>query len=252
MRVLIKTVERNMEIMNIDILVLVLFVVLIYNIKPVKSLSSFNDNYLSLESCNMLRGFFAVTVVFHHLSQIFKTGIIFPLFRNFGTISVAVFFFFSGYGLMKKYITDENYKKGFLLRRLTVIVIPYIIITAIYWAYNIIIGNRYSLTDIFIAIWNGSPIAINSWYIINIIIFYTVYYFMMLICRKKYFAIIGLSSIYCVIWIIFCRRMGYIGVWYITTPVIVVGLIWALMEEYIIKSIKKYYRIIAPILWGGY
>lgn len=65
--------------------------------------------------------FFAVTVVFHHLSQIFKTGIIFPLFRNFGTISVAVFFFFSGYGLMKKYITDENYKKGFLLRRLTVI-----------------------------------------------------------------------------------------------------------------------------------
>ena len=133
-----------MNIKLIDILPTALLVLLLWRMKPVKPIKSWNENYLSLETCRSWRGFFAVAVVLHHLSQLAKGGTIFYELIKIGILAVAVFFFFSGYGLQKQYMKSSNYQKRFLLRRLPAVLFPYIIITAVYWAVNAVFGTLYS------------------------------------------------------------------------------------------------------------
>lgn len=54
----------------IDLLPIAFFVILIIGIKPVKPiLTGCNDDYISVKTTNILKGIFAITVLFHHITQ---------------------------------------------------------------------------------------------------------------------------------------------------------------------------------------
>lgn len=235
----------------IDILPVSLFILFLFGIKFERPLSSFNtEGYLSLETGNFYRGFFAIVVVLHHLSQRTETGIVFRYFAMAGYLAVAFFFFVSGYGLQKSFIKKkDNYKKGFLLKRLPSVLIPYIIITFFYWLMHLVGGKLYSLKAIIISIVGGYPIVDNSWYIINILIFYVVYWLLMLSCRKKYFLMILGGTVWYFLYAFFCVKMGYGSWWYNASQLLIVGMFWATYENKILEILKKYYAIIAPITW---
>ena len=95
----------------------------------------FNEDFLSLDAMKSLRGFAALGVIIHHISQepfFQQEGILSP-FVNAGAYFVAIFFFCSGYGLLKSYITKENYLKGFIKKRIIKsIVVPFYINVIIY------------------------------------------------------------------------------------------------------------------------
>ena len=95
----------------------------------------FNEDFLSLDAMKSLRGFAALGVIIHHISQepcFQEEGILSP-FVNAGAYFVAIFFFCSGYGLLKSYITKENYLKGFIKKRIVKsIVVPFYINVIIY------------------------------------------------------------------------------------------------------------------------
>lgn len=163
----------------IDLLLVPLLILFFYKAKPQKPLCSLNrEGYLSLDTGKYYRGFFAIVVIFHHLAQATGTGMVFRYFKLVGYLAVAFFCFLSGYGLQKSYIAKgDRYRKGFILKRIPTILIPYIIITAIYWlAYVFIDGKYYSLRDIGIAIIKGVPIVSHSWYIISLLVFYVAYW----------------------------------------------------------------------------
>ena len=83
-----------------DIFILLIISIFIY-LLPV------NNDYLGVKSTTGLKGFLALGIVFHHLSQWVTTGEEFSNFGYMGTYIVSVFFFLSGYGL---YVQNE--KKG--------------------------------------------------------------------------------------------------------------------------------------------
>ena len=61
------------------------------------------NKYMSKDYTNCIRGIFAILVVIHHLYQysgLFNGTYIGVLLQLSGALSVSVFFFFSGYGLM--------------------------------------------------------------------------------------------------------------------------------------------------------
>lgn len=234
----------------IDILPIALLITFLYKAHPVKPLSSFNQNYLSVKTGKCFKGLFALVVIFHHLAQRTQTGILFRYFSIFGYLAVAVFFFFSGYGLQKSYITKQDkYKKRFLLRRLPGILIPYIFITALYWLMNCAGGYFYSIKDLAVKIINGAPIDPNSWYIITIIAFYISYWIFMLICRNNYKIMIALACIWNVLYVAYCIKMQYGKWWYNTSHLLIIGMVWAVYEDRIIAAIKKSYKIIMPLVW---
>ncbi len=88
----------------------------------------FNDDFTSLDAMISLRGFAALGVILHHISQeqIFQEKHVLSPFVNAGAYFVAIFFFCSGFGLIKSFDTKKDYLKGFISNRIVkTIVLPF-------------------------------------------------------------------------------------------------------------------------------
>lgn len=241
-----------MSNMVIDLLPILLLITVLIDIKPMSPLSTINDNYLTINTLKYYKGLFAIVIVFHHLSQRTQGGIVFRGFSYVGYLAVAAFFFYSGYGLQKSYMTKgEKYRKDFLKKRIPTILFPYIIVTFIYWLMNYVRGTCYSLKEICVAIFHGSPIVSNSWYIITILVFYFVYWILMTICKSNYRAMIIGGGIWYVLYTLCCIKFGYGLWWYNASHILIVGMLWALWEKKITKIIERY-QIVIPIVWVAF
>lgn len=203
-----------------------------------------NHDYLSIKSGKSLRGMFAIMVIFCHLAQNTSSGYLFRLNIHAGCLSVAVFFFLSGYGLQKQYLTNENYKKGFLEKRLTPIMIPYIFISFVYWLMFCSVGMTFTMKEVLVLFLLGEPIAWYSWYIICILMFYVMFWVLMTLCKKQYLWMITGSTIFCIVHILFCKIMNWGIWWYSTVHLLIFGIFWAIYEEKIYRAIAKRYWII--------
>ncbi|HBZ77553.1 MAG TPA: hypothetical protein DEO39_02465 [Clostridiales bacterium] len=101
----------------------------------------FHKDFCSLDMMKSLRGFAAIGVILHHISQeeAFQRSRVLSPFVNAGAFFVAIFFFCSGYGLLKSLNTKENYLKGFIRNRIVKsILLPFyvnVILYAIYYAF---------------------------------------------------------------------------------------------------------------------
>lgn len=113
-----------------DIFILLLIGILVY-LLPV------NNDYLGVKSTTGLKGFLALGIVFHHLSQSVSTGGEFINFKYMGTYIVSIFFFLSAYGLYTQNERKENYLNNFLIKRLSRIIIPALFVSGIYIVYFI-------------------------------------------------------------------------------------------------------------------
>lgn len=213
-----------------------------------KGKSNTNKENLSVDTGNVLRGLFAVVIVFHHLSQQTQTGFLFHSFKFAGYLASAVFFFLSGYGLQKSYLKSEKYKNGFLTKRLPKVLIPYIGATLLYWIFYAAGGKVYSLRDIFAAILSGDPLVLYSWYIVCICYFYIAFWLIMHACKKKYPLMVLCAVIWFLIYAIVCTRLGY-GTWWFSTPhLLMIGMLWAIYEQKIFPVITRYYYRIGAVL----
>ena len=95
----------------------------------------FNEDFLSLDAMKSLRGFAALGVILHHISQeeIFQQKQVLSPFVNAGAYFVAIFFFCSGYGLIKSLDSKKDYLKGFIRHRIVrAIVLPFYVNVVIY------------------------------------------------------------------------------------------------------------------------
>lgn len=117
-----------------EVLVLLLIIIIFYKSKILKK--GFNEDYLSLKSSKLYKGFLAIIILFHHISQKVNPNLLFYKFSYVGYLAVAVFFFISGYGTHKSNLKSDKYRKNFLLNKFINILIPYIIVTTIYVIYN--------------------------------------------------------------------------------------------------------------------
>ena len=138
----------------------------------------FHDDFMDLEVTKAVRGIAAIGVILHHISQeqdFQETGVM-SLFVNIGFLFVAIFFFCSGYGLVKSLKTKPDYFKGFFRRRLTVLVIPYYVSIVLYTIFYFATGTRFAPVQ-----WITNTLGVtlvNSycWYVIVLAILYVVFY----------------------------------------------------------------------------
>lgn len=235
--------------MLLDLLVLIFLIVTVLNIRVVMQKNAFNDDCLSLKSCNSYRGIFAFVVILHHISQRVSGGYLLSDFTRVGYLAVSVFFFLSGYGLLKKHLTDDNYSHGFLQKRLPAILIPYIIMTMIYWVSYAVLGDVKSIGFLWYDfIKNGNLIVWFSWYVVAIVLFYLAFYILMKTTKKNRPAIILGSVIYAILYTFICRKLSFGMWWYSTAFTPVAGLAFAAYEEKILAFLKRFYFFVLPVL----
>ncbi|MBQ3181568.1 MAG: acyltransferase [Clostridia bacterium] len=236
--------------MLIDLLFILLFLTIFIKIKIVKPLSEFNNDYMSKKSSNSYRGIFALIVILHHIAQRVSGGVLPPDFTRVGYLAVSVFFFLSGYGLQTKNLSDPTYSQGFLLNRIPTILIPYVIMSFIYWLLYALLGDVRSLSVVlhnFIK--NGDPIVWFSWYVVSILVFYFAFYVLMKIFKSNRRGMIFGGILYYIIYVFICQKLSFGLWWYSTSLFGVLGIFWASYEQKILLFLKKYYLLVLLPCW---
>jgi len=225
-----------------DIFVLLLISILVY-------LLPLSNDYLGVESTTGLKGFLALGIVFHHLSQWVTTGMEFSNFGYMGTYIVSVFFFLSGYGLYVQNERKENYLDNFLVKRLSKILIPFIIISSIYLIYRSINGQVLSSSFFIDLFKKGSTVIYNGWFVDIIILMYIFFYISFRVFTNKTIAIL-VNTLFIIFYIILAIKLEYGFWWYNSSLPFVLGLVWAKNKKYIDGVLNKYYFSILVCITG--
>lgn len=226
----------------VDLLVLLMAVLCLWGIRFAKPFfKGNNDDYLSVDNTMALRGVLAQVIILGHLAQRAPGGLIFGQLGRIGYLLVAVFFFLSGYGVQRQYMTRSGYAAGFLKKRIMSVGIPYLVVIAVYWGYHAWQGELLSPLDVAYSLINGSPVALYSWYIQSVLLFYVGFQLIMVLCGKKYGAMVVAGGVWYGLYTLFCVLMHYGNWWYISTLPVVIGMAWAVYEKQILKFLQKFY-----------
>lgn len=218
-----------------DIFILLIISIFVY-------LSPDNNDYLGVKSTTGLKGFLALGIVLHHLSQWVTTGEGFSNFGYMGTYIVSIFFFLSGYGLYVQNERKENYLDNFLVKRLSKILIPFIFISAIYLIYRTINGQELSNSFFIDLFKKGSTVIYNGWFVDIIILMYIFFYISFRVFSNKTIAIL-VNTVFIIFYIFLAIKLGYGFWWYNSSLPFVLGLVWAKNKENIDRLLNNYYFI---------
>ena len=111
---------------------------------------------------NRFRGFFALLVILHHMAQRVSAKGLLWIYFDTGFLAVAMFFFYSGFGLMRKGIRQ---REGFFRKRIVQLLIPYIVTMAIYWVLYSLLGGVKSLPSLFSEHFHNESGISFLWYV---------------------------------------------------------------------------------------
>ena len=248
--------------------------------------NKFNDDFLSLEATKCLRGIAAVGVILHHISQegAFQQVKELSVFVNAGFYFVAIFFFCSGFGLIKSLKTKENYFDGFLKNRvLKTIVVPFYVSVLIYGIYKLITGQKMPLAHWITNILGLTLMNDYAWYPIVLAILYVAFYFIFKyiknrkLCFFLMFLVIFAQGVFFAInghfawwagepnwwlqpngwanakWWMQQKIIWFFGEWWVNSSIaFFIGMLYANFEEKIVAWFKKCYwlkLVVLFLLW---
>lgn len=210
------------------IIVVLLAFILFFGVKFAKK-GEFHEDALGLETSKGIQGVSAICIVLHHLTQnitnngnlnVFKMAGPLGIFEDIGVIFVGIFFFFSGYGLIKSLMSKPDYLKGFLKKRLIKVLVPtFVCIFIFLFVYSMINGKMDLLSYIK---YGTGYLLINShmWYIVEIVVLYLAFYiifkFFYKFLEKEYLAYIfmGAFTIGLVVFSVFQGHCARGDVWF--------------------------------------
>ena len=211
-----------------------------------------NKEYLGRNNTDVWKGIFIFFVVLGHVTQrMADPGFVLPL-RIAGLLGVSGFLFLSGYGLSVSYLRKKDFFDRFLLRRLSRVWYPYIVINlivlcvgAFWWQEN------WKFADWLFYGFGLKMIDGTMWFINATLILYVGFYFSFKYFSKRE-AVLLLCSYTIMYWGI-CFVMN-LGDWWFnsifTFPLgVIVAIKYKVIEEYNKKIIKmKYYLPLLGIL----
>jgi len=246
----------------------------------------FNDDFLSLEATKCLRGLAAIGVILHHISQegAFQKVRELSPFVNAGFYFVAIFFFCSGFGLIKSLKTKENYLDGFLKKRvLKTIVIPFYVCVLLYGIYKLITGVKMPVAHWITNLLGLTLMNDYAWYPIVLTILYVAFYFIFKyvknrkLCFALMFLVIFAQGVFFAFnghfawwageknwwlapngwanakWWMQQKIIWFFGEWWVNSSIaFFIGMVYANFEEKIVAWFKKCYwaKLVALlILW---
>lgn len=144
-------------------------------------IKGFHEDFMSLKKTKALRGVSAVCVILHHISQqeAFKETKTLSFFENIGLYFVAVFFFCSGYGLVKSLRTKPDYFKGFVKNRIVkTLWIPFIINSCLYCLfYKFIMNSDFPVSKWICGVLGLTLINDYAWFPVVLTVLYIAFFF---------------------------------------------------------------------------
>ena len=216
------------------IVVLFLFSLCFYGMKVQKDPSA--DSYLSRELTTNIRGLLALGIVLHHASGYFTEFTFITALRFVGYLIVALFFFFSGYGLQYGFENKNKYMNGFLKKRFGSILIPYWTVTTLETVLLSVFGAEYSFKTYILALLLIKLTNGTVWYIQILILLYIVYWISHV--KKENMAIFWIAFL-----MLFCALFfnGAQDLYYRSIFAFPLGVCWYKYREKLLKCFAQTY-----------
>lgn len=201
-----------------------------------------------------LRGILACLIILTHVSFFYSQDSYVWNFTSFGAQAVSVFFFLSGYGLIKSIFSKgKTYLYGFLQRSLKKLLTPFLIASTLWIGIECIFlnGDIYDLLYDFI-IWK--PPLPYSWFIYALVVQYVSFFLCFrLLCRFGTPLKLIIMSCLTLAQIITYRILNFEVFWYISLFAFNIGSFFAIGGELVRKALMKHPMIctisIAAILY---
>lgn len=175
----------------------------------------------------------------HHLYQ--NTGIVNGaigfILQCLGYLSVGMFFFYTGYGLMIS-SWKINYINGFIRKRIVPLYSFYSCLVMIYSLYRILIGNYFTLNEFVQSFLFGKTIVPLAWYLQVTFFIYIIFYVVFKTFVKDKNRLCGLIIsviLYCVI----CYVCKLSSTWYESIACVILGMMWGYKKDQIDAIIEQ-------------
>ena len=201
-----------------------------------------------------LKGVLAIIIIIHHVSTRYSSwwGIeeyplsysIISKFIPWGEIVVGLFFFISGYGLIKSYQRyGDDYISSFMSKRFFKIFIPFVIIEFITQILLVTFKDGYSPWQILIDAYPQRGFGFILWFPIALSLFYLAFYFCFKYIRITHIAIAAVTLIVVVL-SLYYYFIGRGDWWWKSNLCFPIGLWYAYYEHKFTKWIA-----LRPKLW---
>lgn len=137
-------------------------------------------DYFSKRNFDAIKGYLALGVLVHHISQfrgVFGISSLEYIFMLLGSWCVGGFFMMSGYGLVRSYKTKgETYINGFFRKRFLPYYLEYCVVLAGYVVFWLLFNGNVSIKDIFISLTFGSTLIAFGWYLQMLYVLYIMFF----------------------------------------------------------------------------
>lgn len=157
---------------------IVLFVILaaisLYGVK----FSSYNESYISMESTSAIKGIFAVLILYSHLRgyvTISDSVWDWPysvILDKIGQLMVAMYFFYSGYGIVESAKKKQGYFKSFFKNRVLKTLLHFDIAVVCFLVVMTVMGYRYPLVNYLTCFIGATSVGNSNWFIFVILVLY--------------------------------------------------------------------------------
>lgn len=255
-----------------------IFIVLVlWGIKFAGFGNSYNEDFSSLHVTRSLRGLCALGIILHHISlqQAFRNTHELGIFSVSGIFFVSVFFFYSGYGLLKSIDTKPGYLENFIKSRiLKALVVPFYVNILLYAVFFLSMGCEFPASKWICGILGITLLNEYAWYPIVLVILYLLFYVLFYNLRRRedafYFVFLAIAAMV----LVFCfaghfpfnpknsgwhievynlpesrwwegpMQFWFHGEWWINTPIVfLMGMIFANYEKNIVSWFKSFYWV---------
>lgn len=153
-----------------------LLIICIYGIKF--NLTGFNEDYISPGISNAVKGIFTVIILFSHMrgyittdNSIFDTGHV-SILNWISQLMVAIFFFYSGFGIMESFKSKAGYIKTFFRKRIIKTLVHFDIAVLLFLLLQTCLGEFFSAEEYLLSWIGWTSIGNSNWFIFDILTLY--------------------------------------------------------------------------------
>lgn len=251
-----------MNIVN-AILLMALAFVLLWQVK-IAPKGSFHENSFSLSVSKGIQGFFALLIILHHVYTFLDTrGIHMYQLRsveNIGVLLIGFFFFCSGYGLIVSLHTKDRYLKGFLVKRVLIVLVPFFICNYAYLSVELLLGSRFRLSELIATFFGVLLLNSQMWFAVECMLLYLLFYLLFSYVKNEKHCIMVI-----VITIMVMTVLGMVNSqgndfcnwfwgewWYNTTLLFPIGMIVAEKKDTLKDFAMKHYGLLMAFSLIGF
>ena len=240
--------------MLIIFLILLLSMLLSMRVSLIKN----NKDYMSIENTQAIKGIFIIIVFMSHIRSYVVLdnnidGLIIRGINYLGQLMVAMFLFYSGYGIyeaIKK--KGKSYVNSLPKNRIWKTYTQFVWAIMCFLVVNLILGIEYPIRDILFAFTGWTSIGNSNWYMFAIFILYFITYISFKLCYKNFYLSFLLVVILSYAYIIVIQR--YQGGWWCDTILCYAfGILYSYYKDRIDKFFNNtgcigYYSFLALIV----